>query len=123
MREWNRAFYKTHHDPEVLSSEDKVERTGYRSIADQVKPLLSAGVRLANYRKGLYQYEGDEDDQDPVMSMQSDVFDVLDKKQKVQNNMNESLRKQQDKILEEQKEKIGKEWAEKNLPPSAESQK
>lgn len=119
-REWNRAFYKTHHDPEVLSQEDKVERTGYRSIADQVKPLLQAGVRLANARKGLYQYTGDEDDDTPTISMTSDVFEVMDSSKKVQSNLNASFRKQQDLILEQEKEKIGQEWAKKNIPPAGE---
>lgn len=120
MRKWNRAYYETFKDPEVLSSIDKVERSGYRSIADQVKPMLQAGIRLSNHRKGLYQYENGEDDEIPVYPMQSDVFETIEASRKLDDNMQKSLKKKQDENLEIQKEIIGREWAEKNSPPSAE---
>lgn len=67
---------------EVLSDELITEQTGYRTLEQQVTDLIVAGQRLDDYRRGIYDSDNhdiDDDDYfDPTRSPDFDMFDALD---------------------------------------------
>lgn len=59
---------------------DKVERAGYRTIAQMVAEQEAAGVRLRRYREQMYGYEFEGSPEGDITSMRrlADEMDALD---------------------------------------------
>lgn len=78
--------FKTHYTSEpypgeVNSGEILVETAGYVSAEKRISNLMLAGQRLADYRKGLYDFdhnqELDESFSDPTRSKNYDLADAF----------------------------------------------
>lgn len=104
-------------DEEINSGEEIVEKAGYIPAEIQIMEMINAGERLGEFRKEKYDYESLDDDDGMMDPTRRKDFDLAEASQiggMVNERIDESKKRYNEKIEEEKKEKEEKEKGEKD---------